>query len=63
MEAMEQGIELDQEMLIQVLQNRLAQAVIREAQMESAIQSQAAEISGLRSHMEAFRANSEVEEA
>ena len=36
---MHEGIELDPEMLVQVLQNRLAQAAIREAQMEAALQS------------------------
>lgn len=40
---LEAGMNIDQTMLIQVLQNKLAQATIREAQMESVIQSQAGE--------------------
>jgi hypothetical protein len=36
---MTDGINLDPEVLIQVLQNKLAQSSVREAQMESAIQS------------------------
>jgi len=34
-----EGMNVEPGMLIQVLQNKLAQAVIREAQMEAAIQS------------------------
>jgi predicted nucleic acid-binding Zn-ribbon protein len=37
------GMDVDPEMHIQVLQNRLAQAVVREAQMEAAIQQLLAE--------------------
>ena len=35
---MEQGLNVDQGTLITVLQNKLAQAAVREAQMEAAIQ-------------------------
>jgi len=35
---MEPGMELDTDTLIEVLQNKLAMATVREAQMESAIQ-------------------------
>jgi len=35
---MNDGIDLDQNLLIQTLQNKLAQAAIREAQMETAVQ-------------------------
>ena len=35
---MEPGTDLDPNILIQVLQNKLAQAVIREAQLEAAVQ-------------------------
>ena len=38
MQDMNAGMELNPEVLIQVLQNKLAQSAIREAQMESAIQ-------------------------
>ncbi len=36
---MQSGTEYDPNILIEVLQNKLSQAVIREAQMEAAIQS------------------------
>jgi len=44
----EPGIELDQGVLIQTLQNKLAQATIREAQLESAVQSLMTENSELK---------------
>lgn len=34
---MQDGLQLDQSTLIEVLQNKLAQAAIREAQMEAAV--------------------------
>jgi len=36
---MEQGINIDEKMLIEVLQNKVAMSVVRESQMEAAIQS------------------------
>lgn len=38
MQPMSEGIDLDANVMIQTLQNKLAQGVIREAQMEAAIQ-------------------------
>lgn len=38
MQPMNEGIGLDQDMLISVLQNKLAQSAIREAQLESGVQ-------------------------
>jgi hypothetical protein len=43
MQPMSEGMEIDPNVHIQVLQNKLAQSAIREAQMESAIQSLLAE--------------------
>ena len=56
---MEPGTELDPNILIQVLQNKLAQAVIREAQMEAAIQGLMAQVQTLEAHQSA---QSEVSE-
>ena len=41
---MEDGINIDPNTLIQVLQNKLAQSAIREAQLEAALQSLMAQI-------------------
>jgi len=38
MEEMADGLDIDQNTLIAVLQNKLAQATIREAQLETAVQ-------------------------
>jgi len=38
MEEMADGLDIDQNTLIAVLQNKLAQATVREAQLESAVQ-------------------------
>ena len=51
MEEMQNGIELNQEVLINVLQNKLAQQAIREAQMEAAIQGLIAENSALKAQV------------
>jgi len=56
---MEQGINIDEKMLIEVLQNKVAMSAVREAQMESAIQSQAQEIRALQGQVSAL---SEVED-
>jgi len=51
---MQEGINLDPDMLIQVLQNKLVQAVVKEAQLESAVQSQAREIQALKGQVQAL---------
>lgn len=44
---MEQGMNIDPDVLITTLQNKLAQAAIREAQMEAAIQQLSAQVKEL----------------
>jgi sensor c-di-GMP phosphodiesterase-like protein len=56
MQPMSEGMDLDQGLLIQVLQNKLAQSGIREAQMETGIQQLLAEKQVLTADIEALRA-------
>lgn len=47
MQPMEDGIQLDQQMLVNVLQNKVSMSAVREVQMEAAIQS----LSGENKHL------------
>ena len=51
---MEPGIGIDQNTLIEVLQNKLSMTVVREAQMEAAIQQLIAENQQLKAQVESL---------
>jgi len=59
---MEPGIDIDQDMLVQVLQSKIAEAALRDAQMEAAVQSLMMENSALTARLEALSADVEVVE-
>jgi len=58
---MESGIDIDRDMHIRVLENKVSMAAVREAQMEAVIQSLIAENKAVKGHLEALMAESTEE--
>ena len=63
MQPMSDGMDLDPQVMIQVLQNKLSQATIREAQMESAIQQLLGEKQQLQAQIETLTPEVEEQDA
>ncbi len=63
MHEMNDGLDLDQSVLITVLQNKLAQAAIREAQLEGAVQQLMNQQSELMHELQSYKQEAEVAES